>query len=375
MTRGSDRHRRQAGTHRRRRQFSINNDPGGYWTQAEYVDVVNYAAAHFMTVIPEVDSPGHNNAIIMSYAGPEANPYLPDVNCSNRTPPQWNLTGAVGYSAMCPESPNTWAIITDIVSQLSAMTPGPYYHLGGDEVPARCCRAPGTPPSLTGKRSSSRHRARSSWAGQTSPRRTSGQPGSPQAVAQFWSNGSPTGAGGDTARVAVQEEGMQVRHVAGQPHLPRHAAVHRQSAGAELGRRWTSRTSTTGRAAPATPSSYIPARTTGGVTLPAVTDANILGVEAPPGPRPCAPSPISSSRSSPDCRRQPKSVGRRSPTPIATSPRLSAGWPATAPGGSSRGRTSTRRRRCRGRSTPQHRTSSPTNERSPARSRRSPPRA
>ena len=116
-------------------QFSINNDPGGYWTQAEYIDVVNYAAARFMTVIPEVDTPGHTNAIIMSYAGPEADPILPDVNCSNRTPPQWNLTGAVGYSAMCPESPNTWAILTDIISQLSAITPGPYYHLGGDEVP------------------------------------------------------------------------------------------------------------------------------------------------------------------------------------------------------------------------------------------------
>ena len=98
-------------------QFSINNDPGGYWTQAEYVDVVNYAAARFMTVIPEVDTPGHNNAIVMSYAGPQADPVLPDVNCTNRTPPQWNLTTAVGYSAMCPESPNTWAILTDIINQ------------------------------------------------------------------------------------------------------------------------------------------------------------------------------------------------------------------------------------------------------------------
>jgi hexosaminidase len=38
-------------------------DPGGYWTQAEYKAVVADAQAHFMTLIPEVDSPGHNNAI------------------------------------------------------------------------------------------------------------------------------------------------------------------------------------------------------------------------------------------------------------------------------------------------------------------------
>jgi hypothetical protein len=79
-------------------QFSINNDPGGFWCQAEYVDVVNYAAAHFTTVIPEVDTPGHTNAIVMSYAGSQADPVLPDVNCTNRTPPQWNMTTVVGWS-------------------------------------------------------------------------------------------------------------------------------------------------------------------------------------------------------------------------------------------------------------------------------------
>ena len=41
-------------------------DPGGFWTQAQYRSVVAYAAARFMTVVPEVDTPGHNNAIIMS---------------------------------------------------------------------------------------------------------------------------------------------------------------------------------------------------------------------------------------------------------------------------------------------------------------------
>lgn len=115
-------------------------DPGGYWTRADYRSVVRYAARHFMTVIPEVDSPGHNNAIIMSESGDTTNPRLSgdpsDINCSTNNPPKWNYTGAVGYSAMCPESANTWAIYRAIIDQLAAMSPGPYYDVGGDEVPA-----------------------------------------------------------------------------------------------------------------------------------------------------------------------------------------------------------------------------------------------
>ncbi len=114
-------------------------DPGGFWTQAQYRSLVAYAAARFITVIPEVDTPGHNNAIIMSEYNDTSNPRLSsnpaDINCSVNNPPQWNFTGDVGYSALCPESRNTWAILTAIISQLTAMSPGPYYDLGGDEVP------------------------------------------------------------------------------------------------------------------------------------------------------------------------------------------------------------------------------------------------
>jgi len=115
-------------------------DPGGFWTQRDYRRVVAHAAARFMRVVPEVDSPGHNNAIIMSEYGDTANPLLDghpqDINCSRNDPPQWNFTGDVGYSAMCPESRNTLTIYRAIIRQLSAMSTGRYYHLGGDEVPA-----------------------------------------------------------------------------------------------------------------------------------------------------------------------------------------------------------------------------------------------
>ncbi len=115
-------------------------DPGGFWTQAQYKAVVADAAAHFITVVPEVDSPGHNNAIIMSEYNDTGNPALPAsphaIDCGAFKPPHWDYTEDVGYSALCPGSPDTWAIMTAIIGQLTAITPGPYYDLGGDEVPA-----------------------------------------------------------------------------------------------------------------------------------------------------------------------------------------------------------------------------------------------
>jgi hexosaminidase len=115
-------------------------DPGGFWTQAQFKDVVAYAAAHFMTLMPEVDTPGHNNAIVMSEYNDTANPLLnghpQDINCTTKNPPQWNFTGDVGYSALCPESDNTWTILNAIVSQLAAMSSSQNYDLGGDEVPS-----------------------------------------------------------------------------------------------------------------------------------------------------------------------------------------------------------------------------------------------
>ncbi|MFK3985137.1 family 20 glycosylhydrolase [Micromonospora sp. NPDC050397] len=261
-------------------QFSINNDPGGYWTQAEYVDVVEYAAQRFMTVIPEVDSPGHTNAIVMSYAGPQANPVLPDVNCTTRTPPVWNLTGAVGYSALCPESPNTWAIIGDITEQLSALSPGPYYHLGGDEVPTSTLAHDRFVDFVD--RAAQIVKAQNKIVMGWSEIATANfdRPDAPAAVAQFWSNGNPTGAAGDTARFAVQKGMKVVMSPANHTYLDM-----QQFVGSPLGLSWAGRLDVSHfynwSAGSSDPATYIPARTTGGVTLPAVTDTHILGVEAP----------------------------------------------------------------------------------------------
>ncbi|WP_199853865.1 family 20 glycosylhydrolase [Plantactinospora sp. BB1] len=261
-------------------QFSINNDPGGYWTQAEYVDVVNYAAERFVTVIPEVDTPGHTNAIIMSYAGPEADPVLPDVNCSNRTPPVWNLSTDVGYSALCPESPNTWAILTDIVAQLSALTPGPYYHFGGDEVPASILSHERFVDFVDRKADLVTAHGKTGIGWAEISQANFDRPGAAPAVAQFWNNGNPAGAGGDSARRAVQKGMKVVMSPANHTYLDM-----RQWPGSPLGLGWAGILDVSHfyhwSGTSSDPGSYIPARMVNGETLPAVTDAHILGVEAP----------------------------------------------------------------------------------------------
>ena len=82
-----------------------------------------------MTVVPEVDSPGHNNAIIMSEYDDTANPLLnghpQDINCSVHNPPRGTSPATSAISALCPESENTWTILHAIISQLTAMSPEP----------------------------------------------------------------------------------------------------------------------------------------------------------------------------------------------------------------------------------------------------------
>lgn len=190
--------------------YSVNYDPGGYWTQAEYIDVVNYAASRFITVVPEVDTPGHNNAIIMSYnTGPyPPYPIYPDINCGRDHPPVWILTQAVGYSAMCPESPHTWEILNDIIAQLSAMsTTSPYYNLGGDEVSYLTSAQYNSFVDQESAIVRAQGKAPMGWADISSAGFTPSD--SPVGVAQFWTNASPTGSGGDTGRFAVAK-GMKV---------------------------------------------------------------------------------------------------------------------------------------------------------------------
>jgi hexosaminidase len=186
-------------------------DPGGYWTQADYQAVVADAAAHFITVVPEVDSPGHNNAIIMSEYNDTSNPLLngspQDINCSANNPPVWDYTQDVGYSAMCPESSNTWAIYDAIISQLAAMSPGPYYDVGGDEVPSTLLSQARYASFINTEASYVQGQGKTvmGWADIAGPGTSLTGP----SVAEYWNPASGTTSGTVTATEAVQK-GMKI---------------------------------------------------------------------------------------------------------------------------------------------------------------------
>ena len=101
----------------------VGGGPGGFYTQEEYKDIVAYAAKHFITIVPEVDMPGHTNAASVAY---------PILNGNGKTPKIYTGT-EVGFSTFDANKDTVYAFIDDVVREISAITPGPYFHAGGDE--------------------------------------------------------------------------------------------------------------------------------------------------------------------------------------------------------------------------------------------------
>jgi len=102
----------------------VGGGPGGYFSQADYSDIVAYAGSRYITIIPEIDMPGHTNAALASY---------PELNCSGKAPALY--TGIeVGFSSLCADKELTYKFVDDVVRELAALTPGPYIHVGGDEA-------------------------------------------------------------------------------------------------------------------------------------------------------------------------------------------------------------------------------------------------
>jgi hexosaminidase len=216
-------------------------DPGGFWTAAQYKAVVKDAAAHFITVVPEVDSPGHNNAILMSEYNDTGNPALPvnphTINCGANKPPHWDYTEDVGYSALCPGSRDTWAIMTAIISQLTALTPGPYYHLGGDEVPASVLSAAKYASFINTESGivTRHHKTVMGWAD------IAGQGTRPPAgsVAEYWQPAGGTSPGTATGREAVAKHMKVVMAPANHTYLDqKYVVTARSSVPPTLGMNW-----------------------------------------------------------------------------------------------------------------------------------------
>ncbi len=98
---------------------------GGFYTQEQIKDIVSYAAKRYITVIPEVDLPGHMMAAISAY---------PELSCKGE---QWSLRTVWGVEdiVMCPGKELMFNFLDDVFKEMVPLFPGKYFHIGGDECP------------------------------------------------------------------------------------------------------------------------------------------------------------------------------------------------------------------------------------------------
>jgi hexosaminidase len=99
---------------------------GGYYTQDEIRDVVRYAAERFVTIVPEIEMPGHSTAALAPY---------PELGCTDG-PFEVATTWGVKEDIYCP-SEATFTFLTNVLDEVMTLFPGEMIHVGGDEAPKR----------------------------------------------------------------------------------------------------------------------------------------------------------------------------------------------------------------------------------------------
>ncbi len=98
---------------------------GGFYTQDEVRDVVAYAKSKFITVIPEIEMPGHAMAALASY---------PELSCTGG-PFEVNTKWGVMDDVFCAGKEETFTFLQDVLTEVIDLFPGTYIHVGGDECP------------------------------------------------------------------------------------------------------------------------------------------------------------------------------------------------------------------------------------------------
>ena len=103
---------------------------GGYYTQEEAKEIIAYAAERYITVIPEIDIPGHNMAVLATY---------PHFSTTPDEPKKAALTWGIynKFNNVLAPTPEVFAFLKDVFSELCDIFPGQYIHVGGDECAKR----------------------------------------------------------------------------------------------------------------------------------------------------------------------------------------------------------------------------------------------
>lgn len=97
---------------------------GGFYTQEEVKDIVKYAAKKHVTIVPEIEMPGHSRAALAAY------PWLACTKGPFSVMPIWGISEDI----YCPTE-KTFRFLEDVLSEVMELFPGEYIHIGGDEAP------------------------------------------------------------------------------------------------------------------------------------------------------------------------------------------------------------------------------------------------
>ena len=98
---------------------------GGFYTQAEIKDIVKYAQSKFVTIIPEIEMPGHASAALAAY---------PELGCEPAKKYEVATKWGVMTDVFCPNE-QTFTFLQDVLAEVIPLFPGKYIHIGGDECP------------------------------------------------------------------------------------------------------------------------------------------------------------------------------------------------------------------------------------------------
>ncbi len=112
--------------HGGRRPFEFDGKPyGGFYTKDEVKEIVEYARSKFITVIPEIEMPGHAIAALASY---------PELGCTGG-PYEVQTRWGVFDDVFCAGKEETFSFLEDVLTEVMELFPSEYIHIGGDECP------------------------------------------------------------------------------------------------------------------------------------------------------------------------------------------------------------------------------------------------
>lgn len=97
----------------------------GFYTQKQIRDIVKYAADRYITIVPEIDLPGHMQAALAAY---------PDMGCTGGPYEVWQKWG-VSDNVLCAGNNKTLTFIDNVLKEITKLFPSKYIHVGGDECP------------------------------------------------------------------------------------------------------------------------------------------------------------------------------------------------------------------------------------------------